>query len=103
FLFCHLSPFCLFPCIRSPPTSTLFPYTTLFRSLPGPRTLLLINATAQRYLRALARQIQCWIRRPGRLPTYRAAPDRDTKTGSWSVRGGRTAERFVVGSSRRPV
>src|SRR5207249_8519262 len=31
------SPLCFFICIRRPPRSTLFPYTTLFRSVRTPR------------------------------------------------------------------
>src|SRR3712207_7254823 len=34
--------------IRRPPRSTLFPYTTLFRSLPQPRSLLAPGARARR-------------------------------------------------------
>src|SRR2546422_6227485 len=34
--------------IRRPPRSTLFPYTTLFRSLPGPRVLLRAARRADR-------------------------------------------------------
>src|SRR3989442_2203657 len=33
--------------IRRPPRSTLFPYTTLFRSLDDPRAVELIEATAR--------------------------------------------------------
>src|SRR6266568_5434961 len=33
---CYLLSFFFFLMIRRPPTSTLFPYTTLFRSLPSP-------------------------------------------------------------------
>src|SRR5262245_66658695 len=36
---CRASFFFLFLMIRRPPTSTLFPYTTLFRSIPGSRAL----------------------------------------------------------------
>src|SRR6266581_6320624 len=35
-LLCSLSFFFFFLMIRRPPRSTLFPYTTLFRSQPGP-------------------------------------------------------------------
>src|SRR3712207_7285565 len=30
--------------IRRPPRSTLFPYTTLFRSVPRPRAILVVSA-----------------------------------------------------------
>src|SRR2546429_1703695 len=33
--------------IRRPPRSTLFPYTTLFRSLPGPSALQFADAALQ--------------------------------------------------------
>src|SRR3712207_7525048 len=34
--------------IRRPPRSTLFPYTTLFRSLPGPRSAPVHRGSAHR-------------------------------------------------------
>src|SRR6266496_4867512 len=37
---CHLNMFFFFLMIRRPPRSTLFPYTTLFRSLAGLRRRL---------------------------------------------------------------
>src|SRR2546430_13072097 len=41
----HCFPFCyFFLMIRRPPRSTLFPYTTLFRSATSPRTLDWLSA-----------------------------------------------------------
>src|SRR5207237_9374735 len=38
--------YCLFILVRRPPTSTLFPYTTLFRSLPRVARLMIHTPTA---------------------------------------------------------
>src|SRR5688572_33249501 len=44
FLFTHFFPLFFFLMIRRPPRSTLFPYTTLFRSLYGLLWLILYDA-----------------------------------------------------------
>src|SRR2546422_9737070 len=49
--------------IRRPPRSTLFPYTTLFRSLPRGRSLVSIDGAA-------------WERGPGGLPFLVVETDR---------------------------
>src|SRR5207248_10603803 len=45
---CLTSRFTFFPTLRRPPSSTLFPYTTLFRSRPLPISDILDRAGAQR-------------------------------------------------------
>src|SRR5258708_22297513 len=43
--------------IRRPPRSTLFPYTTLFRSQPHPRRLVHVGVQDQHRVRMLAVQL----------------------------------------------
>src|SRR5256885_9692510 len=64
--------FFFFLMIRRPPRSTLFPYTTLFRSVRG----RFVSATGGRSARRPSVQA---LRRPGRPPTYFkrcSSPDR---------------------------
>src|SRR6266480_5619966 len=49
--FCFLLFFFFFLMIRRPPRSTLFPYTTLFRSPAGPRSADLVQPSSVTHLR----------------------------------------------------
>src|SRR5439155_6076132 len=42
--------------MRRPPSSTLFPYTTLFRSLPGVRSILIYPSCSQYMQKAFRRR-----------------------------------------------
>src|SRR5256885_6690264 len=61
--------------IRRPPRSTLFPYTTLFRSPPAPRDLL------------------CWRRQPADEPARTAKPQ---EPGAECAGGGDRQRRLPV-------
>src|SRR3712207_8544472 len=52
--------------IRRPPRSTLFPYTTLFRSAEHARAELLAHAVAHHHLLRGVRHTLEVVRRPGR-------------------------------------
>src|SRR2546430_10236162 len=58
--------------IRRPPRSTLFPYTTLFRSLPGIRRSLEALHLANRFeIAALAKQLRAGSDMlPAKLPVH---------------------------------
>src|SRR3712207_9465017 len=47
--------------IRRPPRSTLFPYTTLFRSLRGPHHLVEALETAVQVVHAVVRRQGVWL------------------------------------------
>src|SRR5258705_8926892 len=47
--------------IRRPPRSTLFPYTTLFRSLSFEQLLCVHNGNAQKVIKALDRRVRAGL------------------------------------------
>src|SRR3712207_7702823 len=78
--------------IRRPPRSTLFPYTTLFRSV--------VQAGGQ----GLARQRRCAepeIQRQGEDRNSKYGRDRCGASASWSGRGRRCLERLLDRKSTR--
>src|SRR2546428_10073051 len=58
--------FFFFLMIRRPPRSTLFPYTTLFRSLAGRRRRHFFNRAADRFVRAVELHVEFEVRTQAR-------------------------------------
>src|SRR3712207_8438522 len=77
--------------IRRPPRSTLFPYTTLFRSLRPPRDLHPSHK--------LPLWKPCWV---GATPTLGALPTRETKNGV-SAQTGRDRKSTRLNSSHANI
>src|SRR5687768_18411582 len=71
--------------IRRPPRSTLFPYTTLFRSLPhlaGRRTILMLDRAAEAEMVVLQLEGATW---PDGRPTWRRRVLELWRTGAFGV------------------
>src|SRR3712207_8564550 len=67
--------------IRRPPRSTLFPYTTLFRSEPAPRKLVAQEAhLASHFVQAAARVVADDVPPHVARQDVRAAPPQDRKS-----------------------
>src|SRR2546425_12490196 len=89
--------------IRRPPRSTLFPYTTLFRSLLIEQRAVAVERFVRERQRKLAVDHAC-SRRRQRLAQLGLSPDRAEGAGARPDHGGRlVAKRGVCDRPRGPV
>src|SRR5437016_7965293 len=74
----YLLSFFFFLMIRRPPRSTLFPYTTLFRSQPPVRASCRLSPRARRGPWRAGRRRQAWPRRASEAPAVQGRSEEHT-------------------------
>src|SRR3712207_9063247 len=93
--------------IRRPPRSTLFPYTTLFRSLLAPRSIAVVGASAGAGIPALPLRFLRKHGFPGRLypvnPRYAEVEGLPCYPGVAALPGVPDLPMVMVGAARVPA